>query len=292
MTANTSKWAYLWALSLIWGSSFILIKKALLGVTPIQVGTLRILLAATTVLIIGWPSLKVISKTDWKWISAAGLLSSFFPPLFFALAQSEIDSGVTAIFNSLTPLNTTLVALAFFGAQMSRKQVIGVVIGLLGTWLLLATGASLRADQNYAYVGFILASSLGYALNINIIKNKLAHLGPMSITAGSFAVVVVPAAVVLLSTGFTPDLSQVVVQQSLISLLVLAVLGTALANILFNKLISLSSPVFAASVTYTIPLVALFWAWVDHEPLYPAQLAGGLIVLVGVYLTQKKPKKI
>jgi len=182
--------------------------------------------------------------------------------------------------------------LAFFGAQMSRKQVIGVVIGLLGTWLLLATGASLRADQNYAYVGFILASSLGYALNINIIKNKLAHLGPMSITAGSFAVVVVPAAVVLLSTGFAPDLSQVVVQQSLISLLVLAVLGTALANILFNKLISLSSPVFAASVTYTIPLVALFWAWVDHEPLYPAQLAGGLIVLVGVYLTQKKPKKI
>ena len=107
MEKGNKKWFYFILLSLVWGSSFILIKKALIGFTPLQLGALRILFAASFLLIVGYKSLKEIKKQDWKWVLAAGFLSSFIPPFLFALAQTEIDSGITSIFNSLTPLNTT-----------------------------------------------------------------------------------------------------------------------------------------------------------------------------------------
>ena len=82
--------------------------------------------------------------------------------------------------------------------------------------------------------------------------------------------------------------SVVKVQQSLLYIVVLGVVGTALANILFFKLIQISSPVFATSVTYLIPVVAFFWGLLDNEMLTPIQFVGAFIVLIGVYLSSKK----
>ncbi|WP_411029050.1 DMT family transporter [Spongiimicrobium sp. 3-5] len=283
------KWLYFILLSVVWGSSFILIKKALLGLTPVQLGGVRIVFASSFLFIIGYKSLKEIKKQDWKWILAAGFFSSFFPPFLFALAQTEIDSGVTSIFNSLAPLLTTLVGGIMFGLLITRRQVFGVFVGLLGTVALILAGARFSPDQNYWYAIFIILSALGYAFNINIIKKHLSHLSPLAVTTASFGVVIVPALIMVGFSGFfnevwySPDM-----QTALIYLVLLALFGTALANIYFNKLIYVSSPVFAASVTYTIPLVAVLWGVWDGEKMNVYQLIGGAIILLGVYLVNRR----
>lgn len=288
---DSKKWAYLILLSVVWGSSFILIKKALLGLTPLQLGGLRIVFASLVLFLFGYHSLKFISRKDWKWITAAGLLSSFFPPFLFALAQTEIDSGVTSIFNSVVPLLTTGVGIVAFGAIVTRRQVLGVVIGLIGTVALIVAGMEFKPDRNYAYAILILLSALGYAFNINIIKKHLAHLSPLTVTTGSFAVAFLPALVLVSFSGFFSEFEgNLEMQTALWYLLALAVLGTSVANIFFNKLIHLSSPVFAASVTYLIPLVAVLWAVWDGERINAYQLLGGLIILFGVWLVNRRKK--
>ncbi len=289
MSNQKKKWIYLVVLSLIWGSSFILIKRSLVGLTAFQVGGLRILMTTLFLLPVGLKSCAVIKKSEWKWIAITGFLSSFFPPILFALAQTEIDSAVTSIFNSLTPLNTTLVGVLLFGLVIKKKQIIGVIIGLLGTFVLIYAGAEFNPDQNYYYAFFVLASSLGYAFNINIIKKRLGHISALAITTGNFIVIVVPAIVLVYYTGFfetvweSPEM-----HVALIYLSVLSLFGTAVSKVLFNELIHISSPVFSASVTYVIPLVAVLWGVLDGEQLNLYQLIGGLIILIGVYLVNKK----
>jgi len=188
VTDFQKKWFYLILLALVWGSSFILMKRALLGLSPIDVGGLRIIIASLTLFVLGFRSISSINLRDWKWIIAGGLLSSFFPPFLFALAQTELDSGITAIFNSTVPLLTTLVGVGMFGAFLNKRQLLGVFIGLFGTVALIVSGMELVPDQNYWFAGYILLSALGYAFNINIIKSKLPHLSALAVTTASFAV--------------------------------------------------------------------------------------------------------
>ncbi|MDB4292029.1 EamA family transporter [Maribacter sp.] len=287
------KWFYLVLLALVWGSSFILIKKALIGLSPIQLGGLRIVIASLTLFALGFKSLSKLSVRDWKWVVAGGLLSSFFPPFLFALAQTQLDSGVTAIFNSTVPLLTSMVGIAMFGALLGRRQLVGVFIGLFGTVVLIVSGMELVPDQNYWYASFILLSALGYAFNINIIKSKLPHLSALAVTTGSFAVAFVPALCLVVYSGFFSEVAHnVQMQDALWYLLALAIFGTAVANMYFNKLIHVSSPVFAASVTYLIPLVAILWGVWDGESINVYQLLGGVIILFGVWLVNKKKKTI
>ena len=291
MSDSHKKWWYLFLLSLIWGSSFILIKKALLGFTPIQLGGLRIVFAAGFLFFIGFRSLRNINGKDWKWILLAGFLSSFFPPFLFALAQTEIESGITSIFNSLAPLFTGLVGILLFGTIVTKRQTLGVFVGLMGTVLLFITGAQLHPDQNYWYATFILLSALGYAFNINIIKKYLQHLSPLAITTASFGVVMLPTILILLFSGWQEiRWASAELQFSLVCVLILALVGTGVANILFNNLIRISSPVYAASVTYLIPLVAVLWGLWDGETITELQVLGGIIILFGVYLVNKKRK--
>ena len=292
MNDYRKKWIYLILLSLIWGSSFLLIKKALIGFTPVQLGSLRIVFASLFLFVFGFRSLRQISIKDWKWVTIVGFLSSFFPPFLFALAQTEIDSGVTSIFNSEVPLLTTVVGIALFGTRITRKQVVGVFVGLVGTIVLIVTGMEFSPDQKYGYAVFILISALGYAFNINIIKKHLSHLSPLAITTASFAVAFLPALLVAFSFGLPRefDTDAPLIYDALWYLLALALLGTSVANIIFNKLIHLSSPVFAASVTYTIPLVAIFWGLWDGETINILQLMGGAIILFGVYLVNRRKR--
>lgn len=293
MNNFNKKWLYLALLSFIWGSSFILIKKGLVGFSSLQVGGLRIIFASLFLFVFGIKSLKNISLRDWKWISIAGFLSSFFPPFFFAIAQTEIDSGITSILNSIVPLATTLVGVWLFGLAINKRQILGVFIGLLGTIALVVVGLEFSPNQNYWYSIFIFLSALGYAFNINIIKRHLAHLTPLQVTTGSFGVVIIPAIIMLAYGGILEvNYKSIEIQKALGYILVLAILGTAVANILFNKLIHISSPVFSASVTYIIPLVAILWGVLDGETINLYQIVGGVIILFGVWLVNKKKQPI
>ena len=291
MNDYQKKWFYLILLSFIWGSSFILIKKALIGFTAMQLGGLRIVFASLALFVIGFRSLSEVKLKDWKWLIIAGFTSSFFPPFLFALAQTELDSGITSIFNSIVPLMTSLVGIALFGAIITKRQVLGVFIGLFGTVALVVAGMEFTPDQNYWYAIFIFLSALGYAFNINIIKRHLSHLGPLAITTASFGVAFLPALFLVMYSGFLGEIQEnIQMHEAIWYLLALAIIGTAWANILFNKLIHISSPVFAASVTYTIPLVAVLLGFWDGEIINFYQLVGGLIILFGVWLVNKKRK--
>jgi drug/metabolite transporter (DMT)-like permease len=290
-----NKWFYLISLSLIWGSSFILIKKALVGLEADQLGSLRIIFSSIIIILIAWKRLSKITKLEWKWITISAFLGSFFPAFLFAFAEKEIDSAVASIINSIVPLNTVIIGMVLFNIRSTKRQIIGVLIGLAGTYMLIMSGIKLNPDQNYLYSGFVILCSFLYALNVNIIKKYLQHLSALTITVGHFAVIIIPAVIVFYFSDF--DVNSLKNQDtidSVIYVLILAVFGTALAKILFNKLIKISSPVFASSVTYSMLIVSIFWGLVDGEKFSIYQLIATIIIILGVLLTNKKspPKNL
>lgn len=288
MLSRPSKWVILIVLALIWGSSFILIKRGLLGLTPFQLGSLRIIFAAVFLLIIGFNSLKQIRQHQWKYLAVTAFFGTFVPVYLFSIAQTQISSSVSAILNSLTPLNTLLIGTLAFGLTFQRRQIFGVFIGLIGSLLLILNGAANHPEQNYWYAILVIIAAICYALNVNLIKKYLSDLGPLSITTGNFVVLLIPAFIVLSFTEFFTKMHVPEVQHSMLFVAVLGVVGTGIANIIFFRLIQISSPVFASSVTYLIPVVAFFWGLLDNEMLTPIQFLGAFIVLIGVYLSARK----
>ena len=202
MSNNDKKWIYLVILSVIWGSSYILIKKTLIGLTPLQLGSLRVIFTFIVLLIIGFNSLKKIPKDKWKWIFATGYIGSFFPSFFFAFAQTEIDSGVAAILNSLTPLATLIIGVGFYKFIIDSKQIIGVIIGLIGSFFLIYEGSTINPDQNFLFVGFIIVASICYATSVNMLKYHLQDIPATSIALGNFLCILPPAVILLFYSGF------------------------------------------------------------------------------------------
>lgn len=288
MESKQLKWVYLMVLALVWGSSFILIKKGLIGLTALQLGSLRILFAAVFLVLIGFKSLSKIPAYKWKYIALTSLFGTFIPAYLFAIAQTEIDSSVSSILNSLTPLNTLILGALVFGLQFKRNQIFGILIGLIGSALLILNGAIHHPEQNYYYAILVLIASICYAVNVNLIKKYLNDLSPLSITTGNFMVLFFPAFIILFFSGFFEVVHDVKVQESIMFIMILGVVGTGIANILFFKLIQMSSPVFATSVTYLIPVVAFCWGLLDNEMLTSVQFFGAFIILIGVYLSAKK----
>ena len=288
MSKQQHKWLYLITLSLIWGSSFILIKKSLIGLTPIQLGALRMLITAVFLLLIGFKSLKKIQPKHWKFIAITAVLGTFFPAFMFAFAIFGIDSSIASILNSLTPFNTLIFGALVFGFTFKSKQVIGILVGLIGTVLLIFKGAALNPDQDYRYALLILLASVGYAFNVNIVKKHLSDLSALSITTGNFLLLIIPAFLVLSFSGFFTSFEvNETTTKALGYITILSVVGTGIAKVMFNKLVHLSTPIFSSSVTYLIPIVAVLWGVLDGEKLSAMQLLAGGIVLFGVYLVNK-----
>tara|TARA_B100000900_G_scaffold181937_1_gene154341 strand:- start:2812 stop:3690 length:879 start_codon:yes stop_codon:yes gene_type:complete len=285
------KWFYLIALSLIWGSSFILIKKGLIGLEASQLGSLRIIFSSVFIFIIAWRKIFTIKRIEWKWITISAFLGSFFPAFLFAFAEKEIDSSVASIINSIVPLNTLILGMIIFKFESTKRQIIGVLIGFFGTYLLISSGLKLNPNQNYNYAGLVILCSFLYALNVNIIKKYLQHLSALTITVGHFTAIIFPAVLVFLFSDFKfSGLENDEVRKSIFYVFILGLIGTALAKIIFNKLIKISSPVFASSVTYSMLIVSISWGIIDGEKFSINQLIATLIIVFGVILTNKKTK--
>lgn len=292
MSDVNRKWLYLIVLSLIWGTSYILIKKGLQGFSPVQLGVVRILITAFFLFLIGFRSMRTIGKKEWKWVAITGMVGSFIPVFLFAFAQTEIDSSIASILNSTVPLFTIIVGYLGFKILFSARQFLGVTVGLLGAMLLIILGAEINPDQNYKYAGLVILATVGYAFNANIIKSKLQDVSPMAITVGNFAVMLIPA---LILFGFTGVWKAEVTQgpyflSSLGFIVILAIFGTCIAKVMFNRLIQISTPVFSVSVTYLIPVVGVCWGLLDGERFLIGQLLAALVILMGVYLVNKPSK--
>ena len=290
MNTEQKKWFYLFLLALTWGSSFILIKKGLLGLSPFQLGSLRTVMSSLFIFIIGFKSLKTIQSHQWKWIIITGFIGTFFPSFLFAFAETEVDSGIVSILNSLVPLNTVLIGLAVFKITSTKTQVFGVILGFVGASMLIFNSMELHPDQNYLYAGFVILATVMYASSVNIIKRYLQDVKPIAIATGNFVAIIIPAILVLSFSNFftTETFQNDTIYMSIGYVVILSLFGTVMAKIIFNSLIQISSPVFASSVAYLMPLVALLWGLLDGEVFGINQGLASSLILLGVYLVNKK----
>jgi drug/metabolite transporter (DMT)-like permease len=288
MASQSQKWFLLVVLALTWGSSFILIKRGLVGLSPIQVGSLRIICAGIFLLTAGFRSFPAIQRQQWKYLALTAFFGIFAPAFLFAIAQTHISSTISSMMNALTSLNTLIIGILAFGLVITRNQGAGVLIGLVGSMLLILDGAMHDESQNYWFALVAYVGAVCYAINVNLLKKYLSGLSPMAISVGNFVVMLVPACVILATTGFFGQLHETRVAHSCGYVALLGIFGTGIANLLFYRLIQNSSPVFATQVTYMIPIVAFGWGVLDGESLSALQIAGAAIVVCGVYLSGKK----
>tara|TARA_B000000477_G_scaffold118123_1_gene117369 strand:- start:947 stop:1828 length:882 start_codon:yes stop_codon:yes gene_type:complete len=289
MNDYNKKWFYLAILSLIWGSSFILIKKGLVGLNSVQLASLRMIFAASVIYIYSYNSIKKIPKKSWKWIVITAYLGTFFPVYLISYGQTEIESGLASIITTVTPINTLIIGIIFFSLTFSIKQLLGLFIGLVGAVLLLYEASETNLNSNIYFSFFIYLTTVGYAASVNLIKKYLTNIPPEAVTAGIFLSISPPAIIVLYFSDFTDlNFQDPLILKSIFFVLVLGVFGSAIAQTLFNKFVKISSPIFASAVTYTMPVVAIFWALIDGEILSIMQFFATAIILIGVYLVNKR----
>ncbi|MFK7001244.1 DMT family transporter [Flavobacterium oreochromis] len=288
MLSKNNKWFLLFLLSLIWGSSFILIKRGLVGLNPYQLGALRLIFAFSFLIVVGFKSLFKIPSYKWKYVILTAIFGNGLPVFLFAYAQTGMKSSVSGVLNSLTPLYTLLIGAIAFGLTFLRNQVIGILLGLIGCLFLVYFGKESNEETHYFHALLVVIATVCYALNVNLIKKYLPDVSPLSISTGNFSVMLIPALIILFYNGYGEIILETKTIHSTLFILILGMVGTGIANILYYQLIQISSPLFASSVTYFIPIIALSWGILDNETLNPMQLVSTGIILSGVYLASKK----
>jgi drug/metabolite transporter (DMT)-like permease len=278
-------------LSLVWGTSFILIKKALLVLSPIQIASLRV--GITFVAFIPFLILKYKSfdLKDWYKYLIVGLTTSGIPSFCFAFAQKYIDSGTAGILNSLTPIFTFIISVLVFKSKFEYSKLAGVLLGFVGAGILVYGGSNGATGGNDRIIGFaiVLVATICYGLNANLVKHFFPTTNPLIVSAGAFATVGLPVALHFL---FTQDVVNLFTNPanfvSLGSVTILSLVCTLLANLYFYKLVQETNPVFASSVTFLIPIVACLWAIWDGESLTIYHLFAMISIVVSLILLRKK----
>ena len=289
--APVTAWLLLLVLALIWGSSFILIKNGLTGLAPGEVGALRIVSASVFLLPLSLKHIWKVNRKQVLLLFVVGMFGSLIPAFLFAAAQTRIPSSVAGILNALTPLFTMLLGVLFFAQRLSMKTFAGLLIGLGGTayLILMGSGEGLKGINYHALL--VVMATIFYGANLNLIKFRITDLSARAITSISLLFVGPFAAIYLLFfTEFTDKLDQQHLWP-ISSVILLGVMGTALALILFNQLVKITTPVFTSSVTYLIPIVAVMWGLADGERLQLHHLIGMVLIIAGVYLANRRRRQ-
>ena len=279
-------------LALIWGSSFILMKRGLESYPPNEIAALRLFLVFLVLLPSAIYHLKALKNSNRWALFFVGLVGSALPYFLFVLAQTEISSSLSGILNSLTPLFTLVFALAFFKEKIRLTSVFGVSLGLVGAIGLIYFSAEHEIAHSFTiYMLLPVIAAACYGLNVNIIKSKLQNVDPVAVTALSFGMVGPFAGVYLF--GFSDFITHVKAPNGLMNfgyISILAIVGTALAVLIFNMLIKHTTVLFASSVTYLIPIIAILWGVIDGEKFNLTQLVFVGVILAGVNLIKSKKK--
>ncbi|MEQ8909012.1 MAG: EamA family transporter [Vicingaceae bacterium] len=284
-----TQWVFLFFLAFVWGSSFILMKMGLQSFDNVQVACLRILISFLFLLPIFIRNFRQVKRKQWLPILIAGLLGSGIPAFLFTKAQTQISSSLTGMLNSLVPLFTVIIGLLFFGAVFRKLKALGALVGLAGAIALLWVNGGISVqNDDFLYASLVVLATICYATNVNFIKVKLAEVSSLNITTFGFALIGPASGIYLFTTDFTERMqNDSEAWLNLFFIALLAIFGTAIAVILFNMLIKKVSPVFASSVTYIIPVFAIFWGMVDGEQIKFAELICISIILTGVYLINR-----
>jgi drug/metabolite transporter (DMT)-like permease len=287
---RTKAYLLLGILALIWGTSFILIKQGLKVFSADEVGALRVSAACLFLVPMALKHLKELQRPDYWKLFASGMMAIFFPAFLFATAQTHMDSAVAGILNTLTPLFTMIIGAMVFRQRFAWNAITGILLGLVGA-LTLSLSRNGNVTGINVYALFIVLGCLSYGCNLNFTKFKLPHLKSTTITSVALLLIGPLALIYLLQfTDFSMKLTHAAGGWKAAGFVVLlGLMSTSVATLLFNELVKLRGPMFTSSVTYLLPIVGLFWGFVDGEDLGTGHFIGLAAILVGVYLANKRP---
>ncbi len=288
-----TNWIILVVLVLVWGSSFILMKKGLEEYSYQQVALLRLAITCLFLMPFVISSIKKVNAKKLGLMAIVGIIGNGIPAFLFTKAETGIDSSLAGILNSLTPLFTLIVGLSFFQSKTKWYNVLGVIIGLGGTVGLMSVSGDKSLEFNFSYGIYVIIATLLYAINLNFVKRYLKEVDAITITSFAFLTIGIPALIYLFAaTNFINVLQTTPhAYEGLGYIAVLGIFGSAIAVILYNKLIKTSGVLFAASVTYMMPIVAVFWGIADDERFEMVYVLWILIILMGVFLVNYSFKK-
>lgn len=300
MNKEFRSWLFLFLLALIWGSSFILMKKGMFDAAeePIfsasQVGALRMAIAGLVMLPFGLMNLKKIrNRKQVFYLLIVGTCGNFFPAFLFTFAETRLSSGFTGMLNSFTPFFTLILGFLIFKQKIRMKQVIGLFVAFIGICFLIGILSNAPLKIPMLHVGAVLLATLMYGTSLNTIKYKLSEFKSLEIASLSFTFLAIPAWIVTfcLDTGSVLKTNPHA-YEALFFISILSVFGTCLALLLFNQIIALKSPMFASSVTYMIPIVAVvLGVFLNREQFHISQFLGMIVIVGGVYLVNSKQKR-
>ncbi len=279
------RWIYLVVLSLVWGSSFILMKKGLVVFRPDQVAAIRMSIACLATFPIIAHRIRTVPVDRLKYISVVGIVGSGIPAILFATAQTQIHSALAGMLNSLTPLFTLLVGIVVFRNKFSPRQIWGVIVGFLGAAGLILARSKGGGESHVGAALMIVLATLMYGVSVNTIKHYLAGVDSMLITGTALLFVGIPYGIYLFSTDFLQRLNEVPhAWASLGYILTLGFMGTAVSSVLYFHMVKISSPLFASAVTYFMPIISLGWGLTDGEGINPLHIVSMVTILAGVAL--------
>lgn len=289
LSKKSWQWITLLTLALIWGSSFILMKKGLRSFDYMQVAAFRIFISFLVLIPSYFKNIKKLNLKNIPHIIIAGYAGIFFPAFLFTKAQTQISSSLAGMINSLAPFFALITGIILYKNKPTSYQIVGIFMGLIGALGLVSDGnilQSLSAVNGYAL--FVVLATFGYGINANEIRFKLKGLTGIEITSLSFLFVGPPAGIYLLFSDFSLALQTPQWGINLGFVVVLALLGSVVSLFMFNSLVQASSALFATSVTYIIPFFAIIWGVLDGEQITALQLLSISLALVGVWLVNKK----
>jgi drug/metabolite transporter (DMT)-like permease len=291
MNADKEKWVLLIVLSLIWGSSFILIKKSLEHFSPYQVGALRVLIAGIILMPVAISKYKLFPKKHLKWLLLAAFTGNFIPMFLFPIAETEVSSSIAGIINSMMPIFVIIVGALIWKFETTKRQMTGTLISFSGVCMLAFGGDGEGGTFKLIPILLLLLATLCYAISTTTVKSKLMDVSSTVLSAFVFAFVLfLPSLIALSFTGFFSAFSlNKDMMLGLMFVSLLSVFGTGLAMMMNYRLLKVSSPLFASTVTLLMPIVAIAWGILDGEKLSVLQFAGTGIIIAGLIFLRSKP---
>lgn len=282
---KTTSWVLFVLLALIWGSSFILIKKGTEQLSGWQIGALRIFSAGIVFLPFALFHIGQLPKAKIPLVLLTGVLGNLFPAFLFAIAiEEKIESSLAGILNSLTPLFVIVIGVLFFKARIQSKKIAGVIIGFIGLLILSLTKGTISASD-ISFTLLILLATVFYGINVNLVGTYLKNLDPVKMSTVSVGFLAIPTSFVLWLNPVSFSTEEM--RTGILAIVALGLLGTAAATVIFYALIKKAGGLFASLVTYAIPVVAIFWGLLYNENVGIVQFGCLGIILAGVYLANK-----
>ncbi len=257
-------------------------KKGLESFSSMQVGSLRITITFLCLLPTALRNLKYLTRTNILSLLIIGLFGSVIPAFLFPLAETRISSSLAGMLNSLSPVFTLVLGVAFYERKAIKAQIAGIVLGLIGAAGLLWSG-SLTFNL---YGLLVVLATVIYGLSANEVS-KVKGINGFKITALSFFVSSPPAIIYLFFSDFSAPLQTENWIRNLCFIGILAILGSATALAIFYVLIRDTSPVFGSTVTYLIPIIATLWGFADNEHFSSSMIISVVFIFAGVFIINR-----